>query len=62
MTDGPVEAIKTVGDGFAVIVTVGAVVKILPAIASGLTIIWLILRIYESATVQRWIHGRKAKP
>ncbi|HEX7852331.1 MAG TPA: hypothetical protein VF503_01385 [Sphingobium sp.] len=33
----------------------GAAVDMLPAIATGLSIIWTCIRIYETRTVQRWL-------
>lgn len=44
-----------VGDAIAV-ATVGAVLlQWLPVLAAGLTIIWTLIRIYETRTVQGWI-------
>jgi len=39
---------KTLIDWSAITVTLGAVVQILPAIASVLSIVWLSLRIYQT--------------
>lgn len=50
---------KYVGDGIS-IVTLGATFAgWLPTIAAFLSIVWVIIRIYESNTVQCMIHGRK---
>lgn len=29
----------------------------LPSVAAFLSIIWTVIRIYETKTIQRWIHG-----
>tara|TARA_R110000868_G_scaffold385618_2_gene653570 strand:+ start:700 stop:858 length:159 start_codon:yes stop_codon:yes gene_type:complete len=46
---------KNVIDWGAVAVSLGTLFEILPAIASLLSVIWLLLRILESDTVQRMI-------
>lgn len=48
------EVAKTVTDVVAASITVGAVVNILPSIATILTIIWVLIRIWESDTVRAW--------
>jgi hypothetical protein len=49
---------KSALDWGAVAVSIGALFELLPAIASLLSVIWLLLRIWESDTVQRMI-GRR---
>lgn len=46
------EHAKTTGDIIAAGVTVGTVLSWLPHIAAALTIIWTLIRIYETQTVQ----------
>lgn len=53
------EQIARVGDIFSLSVLVGYFVSALPAVATFVTIIWTILRIYEMETVQRWLKKRK---
>lgn len=48
---------RNVIDAAAMTITVGAVVNILPPIATTLTIVWLLLRIWESDTL-RQLTGR----
>ena len=48
------EIVKQSLDFFAAGVAVGAIIKVLPAIAAVLSIIWLSLRIWESDTVREW--------
>lgn len=45
---------KTVIDVAAATVTLGAIVNVLPSIATVLSIVWLLLRIWESDTVRAW--------
>ncbi|QCI92323.1 hypothetical protein [Novosphingobium sp. EMRT-2] len=58
--DGLSDNLKATVDTVSVLSLVGALVQILPAIASLLTVIWTALRIYETTTVQRWLHGPDA--
>ena len=46
---------KNLIDWSAMAVSLGALFDWLPAVASLLSVIWLIIRIYESHTVQRWL-------
>lgn len=47
------ETLKHVGDVAAVTVTVGTVASFLPALSAFFSIIWLVIRIYETKTVQQ---------
>lgn len=49
------EQVKTVGDIASAGIVVGTLTTWLPPIAAGLTIIWTVIRIYETNTVQRWL-------
>jgi len=46
--------IKAFMDWTSVGVAAGALVKVLPAIAAVLSIVWMAIRIWESKTVQSW--------
>lgn len=46
-------------DALSVGTMLGALFQMLPNVAALLTIIWTMLRIYESKTVQDWIEKRK---
>lgn len=54
-----VETAKHVGDAASVVVGIAALATWLPPVAALLTIIWTAIRIYETRTVQRWLHGKK---
>lgn len=49
------------GDALSLSVLLGYFVSYLPAIATVLTIVWTLIRIYETDTVQRWL-GKKHEP
>ena len=49
------EPAKHVVDALSILTVLGTLVEILPAIAALLSIVWSLLRIYESKTVQRWL-------
>lgn len=51
---------KHLADALSVTTLLGTLAEMLPHVAALLTIVWTAIRIYESATVQRWIAGRKA--
>jgi hypothetical protein len=51
--------IKHILDGVSVVAALGALVGALPVIAAALSIVWTILRIYETRTVQGWIHRKR---
>lgn len=50
-----VESIKHVADGISISATVAALAGWLPAGAAFCTIVWTLIRIYETRTVQGWI-------
>jgi hypothetical protein len=52
------EPAKHVVDALSILTVLGTLVEILPAVAALLSIVWSLLRIYESKTVQRWL-GKK---
>jgi hypothetical protein len=52
------EPAKHVVDALSILTVLGTLVEILPAVAALLSIIWSVLRIYESKTIQRWL-GKK---
>jgi hypothetical protein len=54
------EPAKHVVDALSILTVLGTLVEILPAIAALLSIVWSLLRIYESKTVQRWLGNKDA--
>jgi hypothetical protein len=53
--DGHFETAKRVGDALSIGAVVGSVAGWLPPIAAFVTIIYTLVRLYETKTVQKWI-------
>jgi len=49
------EHTKTFIDWTSIGIAFGSLMQILPSIAAALSILWTIIRIYETKTVQGWI-------
>jgi hypothetical protein len=49
------EGTKHIIDATSILTVFGTLAQVLPPIAALLTIIWTLIRIYESTTVQKWI-------
>lgn len=49
------EAGKLIGDAASLTIVTGTLVNLLPSIAALFTIVWTLIRIYETKTVQRWL-------
>jgi hypothetical protein len=58
MKDHLNEGTKHVLDGLSLITVLGTLMNWLPAVAALLSIVWTLLRIYESKTVQKLL-GKK---
>lgn len=52
------EGAKAIGDLVSIATLLGSLASILPSIASGLTVIWLGIRIYESQTTQKLLGNK----
>lgn len=48
------DGFKHLIDGLSVITLLGTLVHMFPSIAAGLTIVWTLLRIWETETVKHW--------
>lgn len=55
------EEAKHLVDGLSVATLLGSLVNVLPSIAAVLTIVWTLIRIYETQTVQRLL-GKTTPP
>lgn len=53
------EAVKNVLDAVSVVTVIGTLAQVLPAIAAAFTIVWTIIRIYETKTVQSFLKRGK---
>ena len=49
------ETVKTVGDVLSITTVIGTLAQVLPSIAAGFTIVWTVIRIYETKTVQKFL-------
>jgi len=49
------DATKVTVDGLSIVVVLGTLAQALPAIAAAASLIWTLIRIYETKTVQRAI-------
>ena len=49
------EAAKNVMDAVSVVTVIGTLAQVLPAIAAAFTIVWTVIRIYETKTVQSFL-------
>jgi hypothetical protein len=49
------DTLKYAIDAASFFTVVGTIVSVLPAIAALFTIIWTVIRIYETKTVRRWL-------
>jgi hypothetical protein len=59
MKDTLNEGTKHVLDGLSLVTVLGTLMNWLPAVAALLSIIWTLLRIYESNTVQQLLGKKK---
>lgn len=48
---------KSYVDAANLLVILGAIVNIIPAITAVLSLVWICIRIYETETVQKMIYG-----
>ena len=55
------ETTKHVVDALSIMTVVGTLVEMLPSIAAIFTIVWTVIRIWETKTVQNLL-GRKGAP
>lgn len=54
------ENAKFAADGISLSVVVATVAAWLPAVAALASLIWTVIRIYETKTVQGWVHKLRA--
>ena len=54
------EHTKHMIDWTSIGIAFGTLLQVLPSIAAALSIIWSVIRIYETKTVQTWLKKRKS--
>ena len=59
MAQHSAETVKHVTDGLSILTIVGTLAEILPALAALFSLVWSLIRIWETQTVQDWIKRRK---
>jgi glycerol-3-phosphate acyltransferase PlsY len=53
------DATKHIIDGASIATAIGTMMQVLPAIAALFTIVWTLIRIYETKTVQKLLGKHK---
>lgn len=61
MTDQTHETAKHILDGASLLTVVGTLVEFLPAVSAVLSIVWMLIRIYETDTIQRLVNRKEAE-
>jgi hypothetical protein len=56
------DATKVTVDGLSIVVILGTLAQALPAIAAAASLIWTVIRIYETKTIQRAIARWRGRP
>ena len=59
MAQHSAETVKHVTDGLSILTVVGTLAEILPALAALFSLVWSLIRIWETQTVQDWVKRRK---
>lgn len=59
MNENPI--VSWIGNSASVGLIVSSIIGWLPATAATIAVIWYMIQIYESKTVQRWLSGRLQK-
>jgi len=54
------ETTKHFVDALSLMTVLGTLMSILPTIAAVWSIVWTTIRIYETQTVQGWLHRKKS--
>lgn len=49
------ETAKNIADALSILTVVGTLINMLPSIAALISIVWSVIRIYETKTVQGWL-------
>lgn len=49
------ETVKHITDGLSIITVLGTLAEVLPALAALFSLVWSIIRIFETDTVREWL-------
>jgi len=55
------EQMKAAGDVVSISTVVATIAGLLPHVAALLTVVWSVIRIYETKTVQDWLARRRKR-
>ena len=55
MAQHATEGVKHIIDGLSIVTVLGTLAQILPALAALFSVIWSIIRIFETQTVRKWM-------
>ena len=55
MAQQTTETVKHITDGLSIITVLGTLAEILPALAALFSLVWSIIRIFETDTVRDWL-------
>lgn len=50
------DAAKNVADALSIVTVLGTLMQWLPSVAALASLVWSAIRIYETKTVQKWLH------
>lgn len=50
------DAAKHVADALSIVTVLGTLMQWLPSVAALASLVWSAIRIYETKTVQKWLH------
>lgn len=54
------DASKSIVDTLSMLTVIGTLMELLPALAALFSIVWTVIRIYETKTVQSWFSKKDA--
>ena len=49
------ETAKNIADALSILTVIGTLIDMLPSLAALISIVWSVIRIYETKTVQGWL-------
>jgi len=49
------ETAKNIADALSILTVIGTLIDMLPSLAALISIVWSVIRIYETKTVQDWL-------
>ena len=53
------EHTKHLIDWASIVTVLGTLMQVLPSLAALFSLVWSLIRIYETETIQKWIHSKR---